>query len=273
MATPTGEAAELNPVARSLLKVLDKAVQVGRPAILAHVSAMVRRDPDTTPEKLIRSLGRQFTSAVAASGGAAGGVAAAPAVGLPAGLALGVADAGAFTTAAATYVLAVAEVYGIPTEDVVRRRTLLLGILIGDSASSTITSVAGRTGGHWGKKVVQSVPVATLRNINRVLGHNFVTKYGTKQGILVLGKSVPFGIGAVIGAGGNAGFAQFTIRSTRRSFGPPPADLPASLRPGDDIPPSAASADDLVDAEIVDADVVDAEIVEAGIVDAKVVAG
>ncbi len=251
MVTATDEPTEPNAVARTLLKGLDKSVQIGRPAILAHVRATVRRDPEASTEKVIKLLGRQFTGAVAAAGGAAGGVAAAPAVGLPAGLALGVADAGVFTTAAATYVLAVAEVHGIPTEDVVRRRTLLLGILIGDSASSTITSVAGRTGGHWGKKVVQSVPVQALKNVNRVLGHNFVTKYGTKQGILVLGKSVPFGIGAAIGAGGNAGFAQFTIRSTRKSFGPPPAEIPGHLRS------TSASADSVVDDDIVDGELVD----------------
>lgn len=250
--TATQDETEGNAVARTLLKGLDKAVQIGRPAILAHVCATVRRDPQASPEKIVKLLGRQFTGAVAASGGAAGGVAAAPAVGLPAGLALGVADAGVFTTAAATYVLAVAEVYGIPTEDVVRRRTLLLGILLGDSATPVIKEAAGRTGAHWGKKVVQSVPVSALRKVNGVLGKNFVTKYGTKQGILVLGKAVPFGIGAAIGAGGNAAFAQFTIRSTRKTFGPPPDEIPQDLRSGGD--PSAPAPVDLgtIDAEIVE---------------------
>ncbi|WP_336724673.1 EcsC family protein [Cellulosimicrobium cellulans] len=250
--TATQDETEVNAVARALLKGLDKAVQIGRPAILAHVRATVRRDPQASPEKVVKLLGRQFTGAVAASGGAAGGIAAAPAVGLPAGLALGVADAGVFTTAAATYVLAVAEVYGIPTEDVVRRRTLLLGILLGDSATPVIREAAGRTGAHWGRRVVQSVPVSALRKVNGVLGKNFVTKYGTKQGILVLGKAVPFGIGAAIGAGGNAAFAQFTIRSTRKSFGPPPDEIPQDLRAEGD--PSAPAPVDLgtIDAEIVE---------------------
>ncbi len=35
--------------------------------------------------------------------------------------------------------------------------------------------------------------MATLRQINSVLGKNFVTKYGTKQGIIVLGRVAPFG--------------------------------------------------------------------------------
>ncbi|MFI7517479.1 hypothetical protein ACIBVK_28680 [Micromonospora echinofusca] len=39
------------------------------------------------------------------------------------------------------------------------------------------------------------------------LGRNFITKYGAKQGILVLGQAAPFGIGAVIGGGANAALA------------------------------------------------------------------
>lgn len=253
MATEAEETVQTNPVARALLVGLDKAVQVGRPAILGHVRATVRRNPKATPAEVVQSLGAQFTTLVAATGAAAGGGAAAPGVGIPAGLALAVADATAFTTAAMTYVLAVAEVYDIPTEDVVRRRTLLLGVMLGDSATPIIKEAAGRTGAHWGKKVVQSVPVAALRKVNGVLGKNFVTKYGTKQGILVLGKTVPFGIGAIIGASGNAAFAQFTIRSTKKSFGPPPTELPSYLRSG---------ADGEHDDDVVDAGVVDAEIVE-----------
>lgn len=234
MSTETQEVVPSNALVRALLAGLDKAVQVGRPAIHAHVRATVRRHPDATPEEVIQSLGREFTTLVAMTGAAAGGGAAAPGFGLPAGIALGAADATAFTTVAMTYVLAVAEVYDIPTEDVVRRRTLLLGIMLGDAATPVITKAAGRTGAHWGRKVVQSVPLATLRKVNRVLGRNFVTKYGTKQGILVLGKSVPFGIGAVIGGAGNAAYARFTIRSTRNAFGPPPSELPAHLRAGGD---------------------------------------
>jgi hypothetical protein len=44
---------------------------------------------------------------------------------------------------------------------------------------------------------------ATIRSINRTLGANFVTKYGTKRGIIAIGKVAPFGFGLVIGAGGS----------------------------------------------------------------------
>ena len=56
----------------------------------------------------------------------------------------------------------------------------------------------------------------SVKRINKVLGKNFVTKQGTKQGILVLGRDVPFGIGAGIGAGGNYLLGKSSVRAARR---------------------------------------------------------
>ncbi|WP_308354488.1 hypothetical protein [Streptomyces sp. NK08203] len=70
------------------------------------------------------------------------------------------------------------------------------------------------------------MPTATLRQINKVLGRNFVTKYGTRQGIVVLGRVAPFGIGAVIGGGANAALASLAVRAGRRAFGPAPEQWP-----------------------------------------------
>lgn len=76
------------------------------------------------------------------------------------------------------------------------------------------------------RQVVAKVPVETLRPINRILGRNFITKYGTKQGIIVLGRVAPFGIGAVIGGGANAALATLAVRAARRAFGPPTTSWP-----------------------------------------------
>jgi len=216
---------------KALLASIEKGSRIGRSTALAHVSTIRYRSEGgaATPTEVITTLGRHFTLSVTASGGVAGAVAAAPAVGTPGGLALALADVGAFTSAAALYVFALCEVHDIPTEDVERRRALLMLVLLGNSGTKTVETIAGRTAPHWARHVVNAVPAHTLRQVNKVLGRNFVTKYGTKQGILVLGKVVPAGFGAVIGAGGNAAFAQFVIRGARKAFGPAPTDWPASF--------------------------------------------
>jgi hypothetical protein len=85
------------------------------------------------------------------------------------------------------------------------------------------------------------VPTATLRQINSVLGNNFITKYGTKQGIIVLGRVAPFGIGAVIGGGANATVAALAVRAARRAFGPAPQSWPETEL--DPAPPDSGLAD------------------------------
>lgn len=125
-----------------------------------------------------------------------------------------------FLGATALYVLARSEVHGIRTTDVERQRLLLTAILLGQSASRAIPMVAERTGPHWAKAVVTKIPMRSIRQLNRVLGRNFVTKYGSKQGIVVLGKVVPFGIGAVIGGTVNGFVSQGIIRASNAAFGP-----------------------------------------------------
>ncbi|MFB7980756.1 hypothetical protein [Streptomyces vinaceus] len=161
------------------------------------------------------------------TGAAVGGSAAAPGVGTAVALALSAGEALSSLELSALFALSIAEVHGVPIDEVERRRTIVMGILLGGSGSGTISKVAERTGQHWGRQVVAKVPVETLRRINGVLGKNFVTKYGTKQGIVVLGRVAPFGIGAVIGGGANAALAALAVRAGRRAFGPPPVSWPS----------------------------------------------
>lgn len=212
-------------------EAMDKAVGIARPAILAHIHQSQRAHPGATPEEIVRILENRYTAAVATSGGAVGAVAAAPGVGTGAALAMGAGDATFFTTATAFYVFSLAEVYGIPVDELERRRTLLLGVILGDLGSSTVTQTAGRTAPHWARSIIKSIPTSSLRQINKVLGRNFITKYGTKQGVLVLGKTMPFGLGAVIGSAGNAAVSRATIASARRAFGSAPEQWPAELHP------------------------------------------
>ncbi|WP_229784377.1 hypothetical protein [Pilimelia anulata] len=191
-----------------------------------NIARARQRDPEASPASVIRNLERMYVSALTGTGAAVGGVAAAPGVGTGVALALSAGEALSSMELSALYALSIAEVHAVPIDELERRRTIVLGILLGGSGSTTITKIAERTGQHWGRQVVAKVPTETLRRINRVLGQNFVVKYGTKQGILVLGRVAPFGIGAVIGGGANAALAALAVRAGRRAFGPPPPSWP-----------------------------------------------
>lgn len=208
------------------LALLDKALDGQSPLVRRNIARARRRNPQATPAQVIRNLERMYVTALAGTGAAVGGTAAAPGVGTGIALALSAGEALSSLELSTLFALSLAEVHGVPLDEVERRRTIVMGILLGGKGSETITRVAQRTGQHWGRQIVAKVPVETLGQINAVLGKNFVTKYGSKQGIIVLGRVAPFGIGAVIGGGANAALATLAVRAGRHAFGPPPTSWP-----------------------------------------------
>ncbi|WP_432149046.1 hypothetical protein [Streptomyces sp. bgisy029] len=205
-----------------VLALLDKAVEAQSSLVRKNIVRARQRNPEATPAEVIRNLERMYVSALTGTGAAVGGTAAAPGVGTGIALALSAGETLTSLEMSALFALSIAEVHGVPIDEIERRRTIVMGVMLGGSGSATITKVAERTGQHWGRQVVAKVPVETLRQINKVLGKNFVTKFGTKQGIIVLGRVAPFGIGAVIGGGANAAMGAFAVRAARRAFGPAP---------------------------------------------------
>ena len=203
-----------------LLGVLDASVRQAGKAVDPFVESLRERNPNATAGELIKRLDKYFMSTVTSSGAATGAVAAVPGVGTAASLGFATGDTGIFLTTASTYVLAVSRIHGVDPGHIEHQRALILAVLAGGSGAATVTRIAERTGGYWGRSFANAVPLQTIRTINKVLGRNFVTRYGSRTGILVLGKAAPFGVGAAIGAGGNLAMARMIIRSTKAAFGP-----------------------------------------------------
>ncbi|MFE0701641.1 hypothetical protein [Streptomyces sp. NPDC058872] len=199
-------------------QALDRALVAQQPLARRNVERLRRVHPDDGPQELISRLDRYYLAGVTASGGASGAAGILPGAGIPTALA----DMMLFTEASVLYTLSLAEVHGTHPEDFERRRLLVLTVLLGDGAVSALDKVVGHTGAHWAKKIVKSIPMSAINKANKVLGPRFITKYGTKQGVLVLSKQVPLGIGAALGAGGNHIFGRLTIKSARKIFGDPP---------------------------------------------------
>ncbi|MFC3960564.1 hypothetical protein [Nocardia jiangsuensis] len=199
------------------LALVDRALMKANDVLRTRVQRLRERHPDATPEQLVKKLETMLLSSVAATGAATGGAAAVPGAGTAAAVAMTAGDASWFLSASAAHVLAVLHVHGVRIDDLEHQKAVVLTVLAGGSGSSLTGKAAARTGSHLGKLLAESVPMTTIRSVNKVLGRNFVTKYGTKQGILVIGKAAPFGIGAAIGAGGNVLFARSVITATRKA--------------------------------------------------------
>jgi hypothetical protein len=196
----------------------EKALMAQQSLAVASVARLRRVHPGMSPREQLRYLDRAFLIAVTTSGGAAGATAVVPGAGIPGALV----DVAAFTEASVLYVLSCAEVHGLDSEDLERRRLLVLTVLIGDSATRALKTAVGRTGPHWARRIVTAIPMTTINRLNKLLGPRFITKYGTKQGLLVLSKQVPLGIGVLLGGAGNHMIGRGVIASARKVFGDPP---------------------------------------------------
>lgn len=200
-----------------LMTIFDKSLTAANKLVDTRVLRLRERHPDATPEQLVKKLETTFLSSVTATGAATGGAAAVPGAGTAVVLVTAAGDTSWFLTAAAGHVLSVLRFHGIDITDLEHQKAIVLTVLAGGGGSTFMGKAAGRTGAHLGKLFTSAVPLTTIRSINRVVGYNFVTKWGTKQGILVIGKAAPFGVGMVIGAGGNLFFAKGVVTATRKA--------------------------------------------------------
>ena len=201
-----------------LMRMLDTAIDAAGKLARQWVDALRSSYPHLSDAQLLNKVNVAFTSSVVSTGAAAGATAAVPGVGTGISVVAAAGDTSWFLTAAASYVLAVAELRGIQIHDHEHQRALVLMVLAGGGGSTFFSKAASRTGPHLGKIVTNAVPLSTIRSINRKLGANFVTKYGTRRGIITIGKVAPFGIGLVIGAGGNLLMARSVVASTKVMF-------------------------------------------------------
>ncbi len=212
-------------VEHTLDTALDKALAVQRPAVTAYLDRIRSRNPHTTPEQAVAQLEHHYRLAVMGIGAASGAAAAVPGAGTAASLASGAAEITAFVSASAMYVLALAELHALPISDPQIRRALVLSVLVGEGGAAIVAGQKG-TDVHWAKVLGNTQTKERIAGINGRLGRLLLTRFGARQGALLFGRALPLGIGAGIGAVGNAALAKATIHSARKAFGPAPKRFP-----------------------------------------------
>jgi hypothetical protein len=226
--------------AKVLSHVLESSARLQGPAVRAYVARLRRSNPDAGPAEIITKLEKHYLAAVMASGAAVGSAAAFPGIGTLAELSAVAGETVLFLEATAAFALAVADVHGIPVEDRERRRSLVLGVLVGEDGRGAVKDLlgAGRTSGAWLAEA-ELLPLPVVSQVNTKLMQYFVKKYTIKRTAMAFGKMLPVGIGAAIGGGGNRMMGKRIVENARAAFGPAPARWQVTLHvlPGvEDLP-------------------------------------
>lgn len=164
------------------------------------------------PEK-IDAVTSSFTRELGLAGAAAGAAAAAPMVGTATTLASAMAELAWFTARAGDLILTVAAIHGRPDPTVEERRAWVLAVLLyGSSARDEFARTLNEASTGVSPTVGRQIPVTTLHAANRMMSKLLVRRYGTKRGLVALGRMLPIGVGAVIGGTAN----YLTIRTLAR---------------------------------------------------------
>jgi hypothetical protein len=204
---------------------LDKALVVQRPVVLAYLERLKAKQPQATPAVVVSLLERRYLAAAVGIGAASGGAAAMPGVGTATSVVAGAAEITAFVSATSMYVLALAELHVVPVSDPQVRRALVVGVLVGSGGQTAIEG-AQESGRYWAQVLNRPDTKGKIAGINARLTHLMLTRFGARQGALLVGRALPLGIGAGVGAAGNAALARAAVRAARRAFGPPPTGFP-----------------------------------------------
>lgn len=217
---------------------LDRFLSVQRPLVLAHIRSIRRRYPGATPAQLQRILERRYLAAITTGGAAVGATAMVPVIGTGVTVALSGVETAGFLEVTALFAQSVAEVHGIAVQEPVRARALVMTIMLGNSGQDLLRHFAGSVTGqaaprrqHWGEVITKAMPQMVVGPLADQLKSRFIKHAVVNQGSSLLGKTVPFGIGAAIGGVGNHVAGRQVVRGAREAFGPAPHVLPAELEP------------------------------------------
>jgi hypothetical protein len=218
-----------------LAQGIDKLLSVQRPVVLAHIRSIRSSKPDASPAQIIAILERRFLTAVTSGGALVGASAAIPAVGVGTSVVLSGVETAGFLEASALFAQSVTEVHGIAVLDPERARTLVMAMMLGTGGQELLQQFASEAAGrgsrsaYWGELVTKSLPRAALGPLTDRIRAAFVRRFAVTQGTSVVGRAIPFGVGAVFGGVGNNILGRRIVRSSREAFPPAPEAFPASL--------------------------------------------
>jgi hypothetical protein len=180
---------------------------------------------------------RDYLLAVTGGGALVGGAAVIPGVGTAAALGLSAAAAVGFLEATALFSTALAELHGVRMVDPDRASTLVMAIMLGEEGTELLSSLSGQAAGRgrgptqaWTKAFTRSVPLAGFGTVRAKIQTMFLRSLLKTQGSALLGRALPFGIGAVVGGVGNRLMGRAVIANAREAFGPIPDTIPGELQ-------------------------------------------
>ncbi|MDO5035118.1 MAG: hypothetical protein Q4E01_07040 [Actinomycetaceae bacterium] len=209
--------------ADSVQDVIDAMIEVPTQRIEEKVNRLRLENPGATPADIEAIVTREFRSLAANTSGAAGAAAAVPGLGTAAALGVSSAQLAGFVSEAGYYVLTLAHIHGIPMDDMEKRRLLVLTSLMGEQGEEIATQQFGFATLTALKGYATDMQRQTIKRVNKKLTQMAAKRAARKGATAMLGRLMPYGIGAGLGWVIGRSMAGNVIEGAQNALGAPPA--------------------------------------------------
>lgn len=189
------------------------------PAVVEAVSCLRADAPDASADELADLLIRRCARELAIGGAVAGGAAAAPVAGVTVAAASVGADATYSMGRLSELIMGIGLIYGHDQSTVDERTAVVLAVLgLSESAAVGLTGIAARVGSRSGARLVAKLPAAGTAPAGAGATRRAIAKLSSSKGPWSLAALIPYGIGAGIGAAGNAVLARSVGSAAKQYF-------------------------------------------------------
>lgn len=200
-------------IATSFFTAIHRAAAIQKPVIQRYVTTMAKRHSGHTWQQKQTIIDKHFLALATGSGLGTGALAAWPGIGTLASLAGIAGESMVMLELYGFYALASAYLRGIDISDETHRRTLVLLAVSGASSSELVQILSAETPLQSLKSLreLSQASGQELLSVNSLLGRIALRQMRKRfQGALI-GKIMPFGVGAFLGARANRATARKMI--------------------------------------------------------------
>ena len=218
---------------------MHRLLSVQRPVVLAYVRMLRRRHPEASVQEIADIIAKHYITITTGGGAAVGASAVVPGIGTAAALGISTVETAGFLESSALYAQAIAELHNLAVEDRMRANALVMGLMLGSSGEELVRKFSSDVPAEhddtsasltqWGSTVVRQIPSNVMGGLVKRMRKVVVRKFAARVGGSMLGRILPFGIGAVVGGVANRKMAQSIVANSVTAFGELPDDFPPEL--------------------------------------------
>ncbi|HBX76588.1 MAG TPA: hypothetical protein DEG43_02985 [Acidimicrobiaceae bacterium] len=208
-----------NPTNALAMHTIDRLVQSRYGAAVSTVREIQSQRPTASPTEISELLVKKYSRELAAVAALSGGAAAVPGAGTMTAVATAGADLALTLTKLGEMVLAIGIAHGHTAHSLAERKAWVLSVLsMSKGAVTGVEGLAGRVGTEGGARILAGISATQLETVNSRLATKLLGKLATEQATARLGRLLPFGIGAGVGAVGNLLIAKGVAKAANQFF-------------------------------------------------------